>query len=297
MLLFISLCLLHSFISTAQKKHIINTEVFISKNVSHRNISIYTPPGYDYNKKQSYDVLYMQDGQNLFDGNTAFGGVEWRVDEVMDSLIKQKKIKPCIIVGIWNSDHRFEEYLPYKPLSYGGDTLMKLVEKRKPDYEPLSDAYLKFIVTELKPYIDKKYRTNPLRTHTQIAGSSMGGLISLYAVMEYPEVFGSAACISTHWPVVFNEYNNTFTQAMMNYIRSRFQETSLRPILYFDYGTETLDHYYEPCQRLMDKFLLENQFDFTNWITRRFPGAAHNEASWSRRMNIVLGYVLKKRKD
>lgn len=221
----------------------------------------------------------MHDGQNLFDSTKAFGGVEWRVDEVMDSLIKRKKIKPCIVVGIWNTQYRFEEYLPYKPLSYGDDSINKLLRERKAYYQTRSDAYLKFIVTELKPYIDKTYRTNPTRTHTHISGSSMGDLISLYAAMEYPEVFGMAACISTHWPVIFNAYNDVFTQAMIKYMSVRFNETSLRPRLYFDYGTETLDRYYEPEQKMIDKFLLQQQYDFTNWITRKFNGAAHNEAS------------------
>lgn len=286
-----------TLITSAQDKHCLQTASFYSEYVSQRNISIYTPPGYFKNKHQTYGVLYMHDGQNLFDSQTAYGGVEWRIDEVMDSLLRLKKIRPCIVVGIWNSTRRLEEYLPNKPIVYGGDTLMKLIHQRKADFESLSDNYLTFIVQELKPYIDKNYRTNPDCKHTYIAGSSMGGLISLYAAMEYPDVFSAAACISTHWPVIYDTYNTVFTEAMMSYMSQRFSETALRPKLYFDYGTETLDRFYEPCQRMMDDFLLQNHYDFTNWVTRRFKGAAHNESSWSKRAAIFLEYILKKRKD
>lgn len=281
----------------ANKYGLVSTFYFDSKYVASRNITVYLPKGYSKNKHLKYDVLYMHDGQNLFDKKTAFGGVEWRVDEILDSLLQAKKIRPCIVVGIWNSERRFEEYLPKRPISYGGDTLMKLIHQRKADFEALSDDYLKFIVTELKPFIDQHYRTNPSRTHTHIAGSSMGGLISLYAALEYPEIFGSAACVSTHWPIIHQAYNTVFTEAMMSFMNQRFNETPLRPILYFDYGTETLDKFYEPCQRMIDEFLLQHQYDFTLWTTRRFAGAAHNEASWSKRTPIILGFLLKKHKE
>jgi predicted alpha/beta superfamily hydrolase len=138
-----------------------------SAHVAARNVDVYLPEGYDPSGSTRYPVLYMHDGQNLFSTETAYGGVEWRIDEVMDSL----QLK-AIVVGVWNSPKRFHEYAPM---------------------DSLSDAYLRFLVTELKPFIDSTYATKPDRENTFIMGSSMGGLISLYAVSEYPEVFGGAA--------------------------------------------------------------------------------------------------------
>ncbi|MFT3843544.1 MAG: alpha/beta hydrolase-fold protein [Lacibacter sp.] len=141
-----------------------------------RRIWVYLPEEYVFNKK-AYPVIYMQDGQNLFDVVTSSFG-EWGVDELMDSIQVRKQ---CIIVGIdHGSDKRFTEYNPYSSVYGKGE----------------GDAYVDFLVQTLKPYIDKTYRTKPQRESTIIAGSSMGGLISLYAVIKYPDVFGGAGVFS-----------------------------------------------------------------------------------------------------
>ena len=121
----------------------------------------------------------MQDGQNLFDDFESFSG-EWGVDELMDSLIAAK-VKPSIIVGISNGKNRLNEYNPYDNEKFGAGT---------------GKAYAEFLVKDLKPYIDSAYRTLPGRESTTIAGSSMGGLISYYAALAYPEVFGRAGIFS-----------------------------------------------------------------------------------------------------
>jgi predicted alpha/beta superfamily hydrolase len=169
---------------------------FESKYVETRHIDVWMPPGY-YDDEAPYPVIYMHDGQNLFDPVLAAYNVDWGVDEAVSRLIATRGLNGAIVVGIWNTDFRWQEYMPAKPLK---GPAMKQVRADFLDVAggpSIADEYLKFIVEELKPFIDSRYRTLPDRAHTFIMGSSMGSLISLYAVSEYPDVFGGAGCIST----------------------------------------------------------------------------------------------------
>ena len=141
----------------------------------------------------------MHDGQNLFDASKAYAG-EWGVDEHLARLIPTGQVRAPIVVGVWNTPLRLREYVP-------ADLIAALPETTRADVEAiyggpaLSDGYLRFLVEELKPRIDADFRTLTGRDDTAIMGSSMGGLISLYALMKHPEVFGAAGCLSTHWPL------------------------------------------------------------------------------------------------
>lgn len=151
-------------------------ERFYSQKLNNdRTVVVWLPPSYDSDLSRRYPVLYMHDGQNLFDPRTSFLGVDWQMDETADSLIRQKKIEEIIIVGIYNTADRREEYADTKK----------------------GHAYMEFIVKELKPFIDSNYRTLADREHTAIMGSSMGGLISFYLVWRYPHIFSKAGCLST----------------------------------------------------------------------------------------------------
>ncbi|MEM7799958.1 MAG: alpha/beta hydrolase-fold protein, partial [Chloroflexota bacterium] len=171
---------------------------FPSQQVPARHIELWLPPDY-HQSSSAYPVLYMHDGQNLFDAATAYGGVTWGVDEVLRELISTQKVPPVIAVGIWNTARRFSEYLPQRPFKDG-----PLPDEVEGVY---SDSYLSFIVEELKPFIDAQFRTLSAREHTHIMGSSMGGLVSLYAICEYPDLFGSAGCLSTHWPIMAGKFD------------------------------------------------------------------------------------------
>src|SRR5437764_14297436 len=122
----------------------------------------------------------MHDGQNLFDPQCSFIGVDWGIDEAMRDLIAAERAPGAIVVGIWNTRERSQEYMPQRALE-----LFPVQRARR--RSPLADSYLKFLVRELKPFLDEHYRTLPDREHTFIMGSSMGGLISIYAVCEYPD--------------------------------------------------------------------------------------------------------------
>jgi metallo-beta-lactamase class B len=158
--------------------HVIDTAFAMPQLNAKRRIWVYLPPGYS-TAKEKYPVMYLQDGQNLFDAYTsAFG--EWGVDEILDSMI-QKGVPPCIVVGIDNGSERMQEYNPFDNEEFG---------KAK------GEAYVDFLVHTLKPFIDKHYRTLSSKNSTVIGGSSMGGLISFYAMLKHPDVFGSGGIFS-----------------------------------------------------------------------------------------------------
>ncbi|GAA3966420.1 alpha/beta hydrolase [Hymenobacter antarcticus] len=263
---------------------------FPSRFVKPRNVDVWLPEGYPQPGTR-YAVLYMQDGQNLFNPKNSYGGVAWEVDSTLAAL--SRSVRPCIVVGIWNTDRRFTEYAPARPYAAMSLARREKINQERPG-QPLSDEYLKFIVRELKPYVDKHFQTAPRRANTFVAGSSMGGLISLYAALEYPNVFGGAACFSTHWPLSLKENTPDFTSAMVQYLDRKLPRRH-RPKLYFDYGSATLDARYQPHQLRVDSVMRAHGYDSTTWRTRSFPGAAHNEAAWKKRVPLALPFLLGRR--
>lgn len=276
---------------------LIRHENFHSAFVEPRNIDIWLPEGYTPENK--YAVIYMHDGQMLFDSSTTWNRLDWGVDETLGKLMSEKKVKPCIVVGIWNTPKRHMEYFPQKTLNYlTKKQIDSLMNANRGEGTPklfeggiISDNYLKFLVTELKPFIDKTYATHTDSGNTFIMGSSMGGLISMYAICEYPEVFGGAACLSTHWPGVFTVENNPVPGALLSYLREHLPPPG-KHLLYFDFGTETLDNLYEPFQNQADQILKDKGYDKNTWITRKFEGADHSEKAWSRRLHIPVMFLL-----
>ncbi|MFA9214724.1 MAG: alpha/beta hydrolase [Candidatus Methylacidiphilales bacterium] len=273
---------------------------FNSAFVDARNVDVWLPA--NYNKNKNYAVLYMHDGQMLFDSTQTWNKQEWGVDETITQLIKEHKIKDCIVVGIWNSGkNRHIDYFPQKPF----EALTK--EEQDSMYaanrlhgnsvfsgKVQSDNYLKFLVNELKPFIDKNFSINKTPAGTFIAGSSMGGLISIYALCEYPNVFGGAACLSTHWPGIFKA-DNPFPKAMQAYLKVKLPVAKNHKI-YFDYGTETLDAMYEPFQLQVDSIMISKGYSFKNndWKMQKFEGENHSEAAWRKRLHIPILFLLKK---
>lgn len=262
---------------------------FSSKYVDSRNVEVWLPPGYTIDPAVTYKVIYMHDGQNIFDQNTAYGNVEWRIDETMDSLVQNKLVPPAIVVGIWNNGRkRFPEYMPQVPKEYiNNPKAQALLKDNFGVTELLSNNYLNFIVEELKPFIDSTYNTSIKREDTSIMGSSMGGLISLYALTSYPEIFGAAACVSTHWPVPL------IGEVFINQLTATLPEAGHHKI-YFDYGTAGLDKDYEPYQLRVDEIMRSKGYQQErDWISKKFEGAGHNETSWKERAHLPLEFLLK----
>jgi enterochelin esterase-like enzyme len=148
-------------------------------------------------------------------------------------------------------------------------------------------------VEELKPFIDQSFPTLKDRQNTFVAGSSMGGLISWYALCEYPTVFGGAACISTHWPGVFFTENNPIPGVFIKYLSKRLPSPKTHRI-YFDYGTATLDSMYKPFQQEVDKVMHKKKYGQHSWVSKEFIGADHSENSWQKRLHIPILFLLQK---
>jgi enterochelin esterase-like enzyme len=277
---------------------IVDLGVLKSKYADPRRVVVWLPSGYS-ERGPKYAVLYMHDGQNLFDKETAGYGMEWQIDETLDRLIREKKVRPTIVVGIWNTPKRLQEYVPSKAFNglppeyrqkihalYGGD--------------PLSDGYLKFIVRELRPMIDRRFNVKTDRADTAIMGSSMGSLISLYAIDEYPDIFGAAGMLSTHWPLVITPDDKPISDEQYEAVSSAF-ERYLTPALpdpathklYFDHGSETLDANYARYQNRVDRVVRRRGYrQWANMLSLSYPGEKHNEISWASRVAVPLQFLL-----
>jgi predicted alpha/beta superfamily hydrolase len=239
-----------------------------------RDVLVYLPPGYDASKKKRYAVFYMHDGQNLFDGATSFiPGQEWRVDEAAETLIAARKIEPLIIVGIYNTKDRINEYTPAE------DSKHKMGGK--------ADLYGRMLEEELKPFIDAHYRTKRDAKHTGLGGSSLGGLASLYLALKYPKVFGLAAVVS---PSVWFANKH-----MVSFVDRLPKKSAVR--IWMDMGTKEGRTPEEARNSVNDAQLLERSLVRQRWKLEKdlmyleADGAEHNEAAWAARVPLILTFL------
>lgn len=257
---------------------------FPSQFVEPRNVDVWLPPDYTSDGARRYPVIYLQDGQNLFDPALAYVGVDWGVDEAVLALVQSGQIRAPIIVGIWNSAKRWREYMPQNAYERNLSSTAQAQFNAKAGGRPTSDYYLRFLVEELKPAMDADFRTLPGPAHTFIMGSSLGALVSLYALLSYPQVFGGAGCLSTHWLAGGDGLIATLQTMLPKPGSHRF---------YFDYGTETLDAEYEPFQHKMDMGMQTAGYvSGRDWVTHKIEGAEHSETSWRERVHIPLQFLL-----
>ena len=261
---------------------------FKSQYVEPRDVIVWMP--LDYHNEDSVDVVYMHDGQMLFDAAATWNHQEWHADEVTDSLLQAGLIRPCIIVGIFNTSDRLTEYFPAKASQHVPEAV-----KQEAELEKLgSDNYLKFIVEELKPFIDERYKPLTTREHTFMMGSSMGGLISLYALCEYPQVFGGVACLSSHLtmahlPDGFD--GDVWATAFRDYVNAHLPEAN-GSLIYMDHGTEDFDADYGMYQQPLDSVITGKGWDKDHYSTRVYPGHRHRETSWAARLDQPLLFLL-----
>ncbi len=235
--------------SASPQVRIIDTAFSIPQLGRKRRIWVYLPKGYTTASK-SYPVLYMQDGQNLFNDQTAFAG-EWGVDECLDTLQQQLK-KECIIVGIDNGgDKRINEYNPWDHAQYGKGE---------------GKAYAEFLAKTLKPYIDSKYKTYKSPENNFLLGSSMGGLISLYTLLQYPDVFGGVGVFSPSL-----QLGNEIYQMAENF------NTSSMPAFYLYSGSKEAPNAVPNLQKMSDILQKKKRFIIRTVIN---PLGQHNETYW-----------------
>ena len=254
-----------------------------------RDVWVWTPPAYQANPAARFPVIYMHDGQNLFDPEKSYTHITWGVAEAITKLSTWGFIQPAIVVGIDNTENRVGDYLPFRPFQtpQGKAVIDSLSEEIREEFgkiNPVADLYLKLIVDVIKPRVDTDFRTLPGFNHTFVMGASMGGLISLYALVEYPAIFSGAGCFSTHWPVV--------DKVILPYLQSNLPEAGLHK-LYFDHGSEDLDAEYGPRQAAVDQVGFEKGYVLgKDWLKRFGAGTGHHERSWRSRIHIALRFLL-----
>jgi enterochelin esterase-like enzyme len=258
-----------------------------------RRVDVWLPDGYP--AQAPYAVLYAQDGQMLYDAGTTWNRQEWRMDETAAAVITEGNLRPFIVVGVWNSGPtRHVDYFPQAAwAALTPEHRAELMKFEREPGQPLfvgevrSDAYLDWLVGTLKPEIDRRFATDPAREATAVMGSSMGGLISMYALLRHPEVFGGAACLSTHWPGAFDPNDARIPEAFLALLRERLPPPGTHR-LYFDRGDATLDAWYPRWQDAADQVLRERGWESPWAVSVAVPGADHSEAAWAARLDQPL---------
>lgn len=269
---------------------------FSSKYIKPRPVDVWLPK--DYSKNKKYNVLYMHDGQNLYDSTTTWNKQEWKVDEWASKLMNEGKVKDFIVVGVQSiNEARWLDLFPEKAFSFMSkkvqDSILANAKKDGFDVKLNGDNYLKFIVKELKPIIDSEYSTLPGKENTFVAGSSMGGLMSMYAISEYPDIFSGAGCLSTHWIGYAPVSNNPFPEAFFKYMEANLPDSETHR-LYFDYGTVTIDAYYGQYTPRIDSIFKSKGYTDSNYKNMEFKGEDHSENAWNKRLDIPLTFLLEK---
>lgn len=249
-------------------------DAFPSARLDHaRTVTVHLPPGYDRDPARRYPVLYLHDGQNVFDDARAAFGVSWRAADTADRLTHAGRIRPLILVGVDNTPARLDEYAVWRDDGQhaGGR----------------GDDHARFLVEELKPFIDREYRTLPGRAHTGVAGSSLGGLASLTTAWRYPDVFSTCGILS---PSLWWAKERVLTELRHHpgwMKRTRFwlcmgtrEGTQRGPVTPHLRRTRHLVH-------LFDHAGLVPGRDYYYW---EVAGGEHNEAAWAARFDKVLLY-------
>jgi predicted alpha/beta superfamily hydrolase len=237
---------------------------------SSRNILVYTPPGYGEDPQKRYPVLYMHDGQNLMRAEDAFGGVAWEVDNTAQALILAGQIEPIIIVGIYNTPARLEEY-----------THVKATAGRMRGHGGKADRYGRMLIEELKPFIDREYRTKPEREFTGLGGSSLGGLVTFYLGLHHPDVFSRLAVMS---PSAWWANNQIIRDA------ARIAER-LPLRIWLDIGKREGSKIKHQV-RALKEILLANGWQMgADLAYYEIPDARHEESAWAARFGEVLKFL------
>jgi predicted alpha/beta superfamily hydrolase len=247
---------------------------FLSKTLGNRrDVLVYLPPDYRRSRIRRYPVLYLHDGQNVFDAATAFGGVEWGADETAQRLVNQKLIEPLIIVAVANTgEHRIHEYAP---------TRGRLEEGKRRRSKGLLRYYGGFLINELKPFIDARYRTLTAPEQTGLGGSSLGGLVSLYLALKHPDVFRGAAIMS---PSVW--WDNCAIYKMVEKL-----DEEARPPLKIWLDTGTNEPGWERARVLRDGLVEKGWRLYDDLHYFEAEGANHSEGAWGQRLDAVLRFL------
>jgi predicted alpha/beta superfamily hydrolase len=232
-----------------------------------RDLIVYTPPGYEEQQWRRFPVLYLHDGQNLFDGATSFiPGQDWHVGQTADQCIQAGKVEPLIVVGMYNTKARIREYTPTHVPKLGGGR---------------ADRYAKFLLEEVKPFIEREYRALTGSQYNVIGGSSLGGLVSLYLGLKHSRMFGKIAALSPS--VWWNQF-----------VIHRFAQAATvepRPRIWLDIGTREGQRIVQDVEKFRDVLLEKGWKLGQDLHYERIEGAEHNEAAWAQRVGPFLQFL------
>jgi len=249
--------------------HLIKHERFSSRFLrNQRDLIVYLPPGYDAQPQRRFPVLYLHDGQNLFDGSTSFiPGMDWHVGQTADHFIHEGRVEPLIIVGIYNAGkQRLREYTPTRAPRLGGGS---------------ANRYAKFLLEEVRPFVNSQYRAQEGPENTGIGGSSLGGLVSLYVGLRQPEIFGKIAALSPS--VWWNE------RVILRFAAAA--PVQPLPRIWLDIGTREGPRIVDDVERFRDILIGKGWQPGRNLHYERIEGAEHNEAAWARRVGPFLQFL------
>jgi predicted alpha/beta superfamily hydrolase len=238
-----------------------------------RDVLVYLPPGYRRFSRRRYPVLYLQDGQNIFDAATSFAGVEWSVDETAERLIRKNLIEPTIIVAIANTgENRIHEYAPTRGV-------IDAKAKRKKRSRGLAREYGQFLIEELKPYIDKRYRTKREASSTGLGGSSLGGLVTLAIGILFPHAFTRLIVMS---PSIW--WDDFAIYRLVDMIEEK-------PPLKIWLDTGTAEPGWEQARELRDRLVEKEWRRYDDLQYMEVEGADHSEAAWAARVDPALRFL------
>ena len=262
---------------------------------------VWLPPGYDRTNGRRYSVLYMHDGQNLFDRDLTKFNQEWGLDEAIPRLARQGDLREWIVVGVQSPRSRYRALFPQKILPFLPADFQKRVmtlDDGNPSGVLAGDAYLAFLTGVVKPRVDRELRTLKESADTAVMGSSMGGLMAFYAMAEYPGVFGQAAAVSMHLaladPTAKGLDHAIAGQQAADAFRRYLATSRMRPganRLYIDHGSGTLDGSYGPYSGTVVPMLRSLGWAAPNFAFRTYAGAEHNETAWAERVDIPLAFL------
>ncbi len=268
-----------------------------SQYVAPRDVHVFVPDQCRPAKARC-KVVYMMDGQNLFTPSP-WSHADWGVAETLPRLINAGKVPPAIVVGVDNIPARTAEYMPRRVYDYLPADYQARVRAFEDGAVPNSDAFLKFLITELKPRIDAAYHTRTGPRDTAIIGSSSGGHIALYAQGEYPRVFGASASLSMPWLMVspakdaarIKADTAVLTTAWRMWLRKSDLKADKNRI-YSDQGTAGLDGLFTPYEVAITTMFRDEGWPANAFSTPVYEGAEHNETAWRQRLDVALVFVL-----
>jgi enterochelin esterase-like enzyme len=278
--------------AAAHRGRLIEYEQIPAAGLPDQRLTIWLPPGYDADERR-YPVLYMHDGHNLFDPAKSNFNKIWAADSAMLAASASGSVEPHIIIGIWApGPDRYRQYLPRSAYNAASGKLRERMDQTAKG-EVVSDAYLAWIAGPLKSWVDASFRTRTGRNDTAIIGSSMGGLMSCYAILERPEVFGRAGCVSSHWPAIIAPAaarEDPAVKALWDeWFAARLGAPAGRRV-WLDRGTDKTDSFYAVDAR----FAAAGWVKGRDWESRVYQGTGHDENAWAARLPEIFVWLLAK---